>query len=132
VRLVASILVLAMVSQGCSIIGLGMGLQTPETETVESRGIAVVEPGTEMEIVVETGQDKTATLHGRFAGMAGDLIVLEVPEGRFTVNRRWIRRVTINSGTQWAKGLLVGSILDSGVLLVGFLLVGGRTNRVFR
>jgi len=125
VRLVASILVSVTALQGCGVIGLGIGLESPKTETIESRGIAVVEPGTEMEIVVETGVGRTTTIRGLFASVSEDVIVLETPEGQFAVNRHWVRRVTIDAGTQWAKGMLVGGAVDAGVLLVALLLAGG-------
>jgi hypothetical protein len=102
-----------------------MGLATPQTETVDSRSIAVVEPGTEMEIEVETDIGKTTALRGRYVSASFDVIFLEAPEGRFAIGRRWVRRITIKSGTQWVKGMLIGGGIDTSVLLVALLLASG-------
>lgn len=132
-RLLASILVIAIASPACTFVGLGIGLETPETENVDSRGIVLVEPGTEMELEIETAVGKTSTIRGRFASVSTDVVVLEIPEGRFTVNRRWLRRVTVNTGTQWVRGALVGAAVDTGVVLVALFLAGSTSQgRLFR
>jgi hypothetical protein len=126
VRLLSSILLLALLSSGCTVIGFGVGLATPSSETVVSRDVFTIEPGTDVEVVVEMESGRTRSVTGRFVSADEEVIFVEAPEGQFTINRHWVRRVTIHNGTQWLQGTLVGAGIDLGLVLVVAALAARR------
>lgn len=131
-RPLVAILCLALFApSGCTVIGFGVGLATPDSAEVEGLAVVKLEPGTEVAIEMVSAQRKITIVRGTFVAASGDFIVVEAEEGRYELDRRWVRRVTVNAGSKWVSGTLTGAIIDAGVLLlVG--LISAQNSRVFR
>lgn len=115
-----SLLVLVHVTGACTLVGLGIGSYSRATRPIASLDQA--EKGDTITIAFETGVELT----GRFDGVWGNSVYLERNSVEEAVPMSSVRSVSVQTGTHWGTGMLLGAVMDS--VIVGYL-VYRHTNR---
>ena len=115
--LVAIAIAAVLLTQGCTLIGLGIGATTPKYERVEPPydSLAV---GTDVR-VLRADRDPDDAVTGEYRGPHGRYLFIDTEWGGRAVDERNIAEVQRRSGSYWAEGLAVGVALD---VIAGSLL----------
>jgi hypothetical protein len=116
------IVLLAAASQGCSVVGLGVGAAIPRYEDLRPATFEHVSPGDELRVTTEDGR----TSEGKFVGASTERAILSTDKGTRTLENAHVAGVERRIGSQAGAGFGLGFVLDVTMIGMGAIALHGQ------